>query len=280
MKSSALRALLSIVLFVAAARADYPERPMLSQKAIIVQRVGLTDITVTYHRPKVKGRKVWGELVPYDRVWRAGANEATTVNFTDDVVIEDHPLAAGTYSFFVIPTKTLWKVIFNTDTDQWGAFSMDTNRNALSLTVKPESVPHEEYLSYSFTDLEFTSAKMLLKWEKLGISLKIQVHTEATLALLDEEAITAAWQQLHNTAHTYYEQGIHWDKAMAAIDKSISIDENDGNLLTKAQLLAQGGRKSEAVRVAERAIHVGKEKNPTFDPGMLERLMKEWGKKD
>lgn len=251
----------------------------VSQGASVSQTIGLTDVSVTYHRPGVKGREIWGKLVPYDQVWRAGANEATTVTFSDDVTIAGKQLKAGAYSFFVTPRHGDWTVIFNSQPKQWGAYSYDSTKDALKFSVKPETAAHEEWLSYSFSDLTMSSVKLVLRWEKIALPITIEVSTDANMVSANSAAVTAAWQQLSGYARYCLDSKTNLDKGLDAIEESIAINENAGSLRTKAELLAQSGKAKDAVTVAEKAIKVGKAANPKFDPSDLEKLMDEWKKK-
>src|SRR5690349_24176948 len=123
MNSAKLCLSVSLALLPAAAQSFITAVPRQSQRAAAVQRIALTDITVTYHRPLVGGRKVWGGLVPYGQVWRAGANENTTIEFSDPVTVEDHPLAKGTYGLHMIPTAESWTIIFSNNATSWGSFT-------------------------------------------------------------------------------------------------------------------------------------------------------------
>jgi len=136
--------------------------------------LGTARVDIIYGRPAVKGRKIWGELVPYGRVWRAGANEATTVTFSTAVTVEGHPLAAGTYSFFTIPTDKEWTVIFNRVANQWGAFNYNAEFDALRFTTKPLEMPSEEYLQYAVDVNGANTGHIVLHWEKLAISLMVE----------------------------------------------------------------------------------------------------------
>lgn len=147
----------------------------LSPKAEIKQQVGLTDVQILYGRPGVKGRTIWGKLVPYDAVWRAGANEATKITFSTDVVIEGKKLKKGSYSFFAIPGKKEWTLIFNKVSDQWGAFEYNESQDALRIKVKPEKGSWQEWLAYTITKVSDTSSIIKLEWEKLKIPFKVEV---------------------------------------------------------------------------------------------------------
>jgi len=154
----------------------------VSPKAGIMQTVGLADITISYSRPGVKGRTIWGGLVPYDKVWRAGADEATKFTFGKNVIIEGKKLNAGSYGFFIIPAKNEWTLIFNKVADQWGAFEYNESEDALRIKVKAQSNNFQEWLTYTFSDMKVNtegkqnSAIVSLVWEKLKIPFKIETQ--------------------------------------------------------------------------------------------------------
>jgi len=153
---------------------DYLKKLRVSPKAEIMQAVGLTKVTISYSRPGVKGRKIWGALVPYDKVWRAGADEATKITFSTDVKIEGKKLTAGSYSFFVIPAKKEWTVIFNKVADQWGAFEYNEAEDAIRLKIKPKTGEFEEWLRYEVTKTGDYTANINLIWEKQRIIMKVE----------------------------------------------------------------------------------------------------------
>lgn len=154
-------------------------QPRVSPMASVSQTIGeSTEITVTYNRPGVKGREIWGKLVPYDKVWRSGANEATTISFSDDVQIEGQALAAGTYALFTIPAKNEWTVIFNKKADQWDAYDYDSKDDALRIKTTAETASNMEWLDYAFEQLDGASAVLALRWEKLKVPFRIE--TQAT----------------------------------------------------------------------------------------------------
>src|SRR5437762_9309143 len=165
----------------ASVRADL-NLPDVSQLAVIKQRIALTDIKVTYHRPLVNGRKIWGGLVPLGEVWRAGANENTTIDISDAVTIEGQPLPKGTYGLHMIPTADSWTVIFSKMAGAWGSYSYSQAEDALRVTVKPRPNEMEEALEYEFEDLKPESSTVTLKWEKLAVSFKVAISDEATVA--------------------------------------------------------------------------------------------------
>src|SRR5947209_15776697 len=145
----------------------------VSQWGTVEQRVGLTDITIVYHRPEVGGREIWGKTVPFGKVWRAGANENTTITFSDDVSVEGKPLAAGTYGLHTIPDKDQWAIIFSKNSTSWGSFSYDEKEDALRVIVKPHAAEAFEQLTYTFEDVKPESAVATLRWETLAVPFQI-----------------------------------------------------------------------------------------------------------
>lgn len=159
-----------------------------SLKASVTQRLGTdTDITIDFSRPGVKGRKIWGELVPFGLApgnkysndkpypWRAGANENTTIEFNKDLLIEGQKLPAGKYGIHMIPSEKDWIIIFSKKNAEWGSFSYDEKEDALRVTVTPVKAPFQEWLTYGFDDLNGTSATAYLHWEELKIPFKIEL---------------------------------------------------------------------------------------------------------
>ncbi len=155
---------------------DNEKKIRVSPKAEVKQTIGLIDVTISYSRPGVKGRTIWGQLVPNEKVWRAGADEATKFTFSSDVVIEGKKLKKGSYSFFAIPSKGEWTIIFNKVADQWGAFEYNEAEDALRVKVKPKDNSYQEWLAYTFTKTGEKSASVSLEWEKLKVPFKIEVQ--------------------------------------------------------------------------------------------------------
>src|SRR6266704_3185245 len=155
--------------------------PRVSQRGSVTQRIGMTDITINYHRPAVSGREIWGKTVPYGKVWRAGANENTTIAFSDDVMVEGKPLAAGTYGLHTIPDKDQWTIIFSKNATSWGSFSYDEKEDALRVSAKPHAAESFDVLTYVFEDVKEDSAAATLRWEKLAVPFRISVDVKAVV---------------------------------------------------------------------------------------------------
>src|SRR5262252_4202839 len=147
--------------------------PRASQHALVSQRIGITDITINYHRPLVNGRQILGKVAPYGQVWRAGANENTTITFTDPVTIEGQLLDKGTYGLHMIPGENEWTVIFSKNYTSWGSFSYDQKEDALRVTVKPQPAEFHDALTYDFDEVKPDSALVTLRWDKTAVPFRV-----------------------------------------------------------------------------------------------------------
>jgi hypothetical protein len=254
---------------------DLPQRrvPMISQGQQIKQVIGLSEVTITYHRPGVKGREIWGGLLPYDQVWRVGANEPTLVTFSDPVSIDGNKLSAGTYRFLAIPGKTEWTLIFNAETKNWGTV-YDAKYDSLKIKVQPESNQFQEWLSFSFTDLTPSSARVVIAWEKLKVSFKTEFNTSAKM-----DASVGDWRVLNQAARYAITEKVYPEQGLAWVDRSIALNRNAGNLRTKAELLALQGKYKEAIPLAEESIKLAKAQNPSANVSATEQLIVDWKKK-
>jgi hypothetical protein len=175
----ALSVLFSFLLSFQAESLAQDQEVRASLKASVMQRIGVdTDITIVYSRPGVKGRKIWGGLVPYNEVWRAGANENTTFEVSKDVLINGQKLPAGKYGLHMLPGEKEWTIIFSKDNSAWGSFSYKKDDDALRITVTPKEAPDQEWLSYGFENLAGTSATAYLWWEKLKVPFEVEVAVE------------------------------------------------------------------------------------------------------
>src|SRR5277367_542185 len=149
--------------------------PRQSQHAVVTQRIGITDITVNYHRPLANSRQIWGKVVPYGQVWRAGANENTTIAFTDPVMVEGQALDKGTYGLHMIPGENQWTVIFSKNANSWGSFTYKQDEDALRVTVKPQAAEAHDALAYDFDDLKSDSATITMRWDKVAVPFRVSV---------------------------------------------------------------------------------------------------------
>jgi len=232
--------------------------PDVSQAATIKQRIALTDVTIDYHRPVVNGRKIWGALVPYGQVWRAGANENTTFEVTDPMTIEGQALAKGTYGLHMIPTADSWAIIFSKTTTGWGSYSYKQDEDVLRVTVKPRALTdNEEALEYEFEDLKASSATVTLKWEKMAVPFKIAVSDQTTLANIEAQMKGRGqftWQAPDEAATFCLTHNLNLEEGLKWADMSIANEERFDNLSTKVDLL--------------RALHKDDDANKTWTKAM------------
>jgi DUF2911 family protein len=255
-RTSILFSALAVLTLGASVRADL-SLPDVSQLAVTKQRVGLTDIKITYHRPLVNGRKIWGGLVPLGEVWRAGANENTVIDVGSDITVEGKPLSKGTYGLHMIPTADTWTVIFSNMSTAWGSYTYDQKEDALRVTVKPRPNEMEEALEYEFEDLKADSATVTLKWEKIAVPFKVAVPDEATFANISGQMRGRAqyeWESCNQAANFCLTRKIHLDEGMKWVTLSIQNEERFENLTTKADLLKAMNKPDDAKKTWEQAI--------------------------
>jgi tetratricopeptide (TPR) repeat protein len=232
--------------------------PRDSQQAVVTQRIGITDISIHYHRPLVKGRTIWGKVVPYGEVWRAGANENTTIAFTDAVNIEGKPLPAGIYGLHMIPKENEWTIIFSNIHAAWGSFTYREADDALRVAVKPQPSEMHEALTYDFDDVKPDSAVATLRWEKLAIPVRISVDVHAVVqASLHNQLqglVQYTWEAWDDAASYILAQKYDLDGALQYEETSIRIEPRFDNYLTKSHILEAMGRKDEAEAAKNQAL--------------------------
>jgi hypothetical protein len=267
--------------------------PRPSQKASVMQRVGITDVTITYSRPAVKGRKIFGDapadsyakgeatldnqykrpegmaIVPYGHVWRTGANEATQFVITDDVMINGQKLAAGSYSLHTIPAKDEWTIVFNGTANQWGSFNYDPAKDTLRVKAKPQSLKeNQEWMMFTIDPVTEDSATVNIRWEKVSVPFTVTVDTVGITMAKARPLLAAAkpddWRIRYNVGsfaveHKLTDEGMKLlSEALAIVDDSIKSSETYGNLAGRANILFTMGRKDEAFAAADKAIVFGK----------------------
>src|SRR5260221_85245 len=232
--------------------------PTLSQRAISTQHIGLTDITIDYCRPLVGGREIWGKAVPYGPVWRSGANENTTISFTDDVSVEGRALPAGTYGLHTIPTADQWTIIFSKNSTSWGSFSYDEKEDALRVTVKPTPSAAFDTLTYTFDDVKPDSAAATMRWEKLAVPFRVSVDVKAaTLKSIRNQLRSVGgfnWTGYDEAANWCLDNNYNLEEALKWEDTSIQNEDRFENLETKSRILDAMGKKDEASKTLSAAF--------------------------
>ena len=256
------------------------ELPRPSPLAKVTQDVGLTTITVDYSQPGVKNRKIWGGLVPFDKMWRTGANRATKIVFSRDVTFAGKPVPAGTYALFTIPTKGDWTVILNKRADQPGtAQNYKQDEDLLRVQLKPKAGAFRERMTFFFSNFGDDKTLLDLEWEKVRVEITIRVNTADEMASR-LRGLDDAWRSYANAARYMLETKKDYDTGLKYIDQSLSLKEEWFNLWIKAQLLAAKGNYKEAYPLAEKAYAIG-EKNPGgfFLEGEVKSALSQWKKK-
>ncbi|HEY6435984.1 MAG TPA: DUF2911 domain-containing protein [Ignavibacteriaceae bacterium] len=232
--------------------------PDASQHATVMQQVGLTEIKIDYHRPGVKERQVWGVLVPYNQVWRAGANENTTISFSTEVIIARKNVPAGIYGLHMIPTETDWTIILSRDYRAWGSFFYIEGNDLMRFTVTPQSSDFQEWLMYSFDEATPNSTTASLKWDKLKISFNIEIDLHKQI--LDDMAIQLTgipgffWNGWNQAAMYCYVNTIDLEQGIKWAERSISINKTVANMYTKALLLADLNKADESAELKKEAF--------------------------
>jgi tetratricopeptide (TPR) repeat protein len=206
---------------------------------------------------------VWGTLVPYGQVWRAGANQNTTVSFSTPVTVNGTALAAGTYGLHMIPTAGDWTVIFSKETGAWGSFSYDEKEDAVRVTAKPEAAPYQERLGYTFDEPTADSVVLALRWEKLRVPLALRIDLGRTVLENYKAQLRGlprfGWQGWNQAANWAAQNGIDLDDAMAWADRSIAMNRNFANLRTKALVLTKEGDTAGAGALTKEAVSIATE---------------------
>ncbi len=251
--------------------------PRPSPDATVSQFVGITKITIDYSSPAVKERKIWGELVPFGQIWRTGANEVTSITFSDPVKVNGHELPAGTYGIHTIPGENEWEIIFSKDTKVDDPMTYDASKDALRIKVKPEQNPFTERMAFTITDVTENSANVNLIWENLKVTFKVDVNTQELV--LQNARNSVDWRTLASAANYCLQQNVNLDEGFNWIQASTLITQNYNNMSILAQYYAKMNRKSEAITTMEKAIDYGSRlKNPPFDLENMKKLLADWKK--
>lgn len=237
--------------------------PKASPRATVSQTVGLTDISITYDRPGVNGRPIWGALVPWDSVWRAGANENTVIAFSSPVRVDGTDVPAGRYGLHMIPSRPDWTVILSRQANAWGSFSYDPAEDLLRVKVTPARGDFHERLVYTLDDPGDGGVFATLRWDTLAVPLAIQVDTRRVVADSLRQQLRGLgrffWQPWNQAAAWCAANGTNLREATAWADRSIGINENFTNLRVKAALLDKQGDVAGARALLARSLAVATE---------------------
>jgi hypothetical protein len=252
------------------------ELPAPSPSAKVVQEVGLTTITVEYSSPGVKGRKIWGELVPWDKPWRTGANAATKITFSRDVTFGGKPVPAGTYSIVTLPTQKGWTMALSKELGLWQGKTYDPKDDAARAPATTAAIPHRERLTFLFSNTADSDTSLDMEWEKLRVSVPIKADTAAQVQASIKAEIDNAWRMPNRAARYELETAKNYDTALKYAEMSIALRPTWFNNWTKAEVLAKKGNYAEARKFAQASWDLGEKDPGFFLKDAVSKALKEW----
>ncbi len=258
------------------------QAPQPSPMAKVEQKVGLTDVTLEYSRPGMKGREIFGNLVPYGEVWRTGANANTLISFSDDVQIGGKTLKKGTYSLYTKPGKDSWEVMFYSTTDNWGnPASWDESKVALKTTAEVTELPFDmETFTIFIDDLQNEGAVLNIVWSNVAAMVPFTVPTDAKTTASIERVMNGPTANDYFAAATYYhESGKDLKKAKEWVDKAVGMQDQDvfWMLRRKSLIEADLGMRKEAIATAKRSLAAAEKAKNADYVKMNKDSLKEWG---
>ncbi|HJV22965.1 MAG TPA: DUF2911 domain-containing protein [Holophagaceae bacterium] len=276
-----LPALLSLSLVAQDKPAPVRLTPLrVSPAATLTQDLGISQIKLSFARPAVKGRKIWGEVVPFGQVWRTGANAATNLTFSHPCKVAGKEIPAGTYALFAIPTEKAWTLILSKQAQIWGAYDYKQDQDVMRFEVMPEVAPFQEYLDYRVQVEDLDHARVELTWEKLRVAFPVAFdgkaiywkHLEDTLAKAPDTDLVP-WYQ---AAQYCFQTQTHQDKALAWSEKSVKIGESMWNYENRGRVLHWAGRTAEAIPFMEKAAALSRGKAPKEWTENVEKDVAAW----
>jgi len=254
------------------------ELPRPSPKGSVTQTVGLTDVSVAFSSPGVKGRKIWGEVVPFDQVWRAGANECTRLTLSTPISIEGKPVAAGSYCVFLLPQKSGWTFILSKNTEQAGSGDYKQSEDALRVPATASTIAVRERLAFTVIDFDDEKGTLAMEWETQRVAVKFTTGTRDKVLAQIRTLKGDEWGPYNSAARYLLGAGLEPALAMQLADRSIHLKETWNNVWTKAQLLHAAGKTSEALAAAQRAQTLGKASTNFFEADEVAKALVSWKK--
>jgi hypothetical protein len=256
--------------------------PRASQNAGATQTIGTTDLAIKYCRPGVKGREIWGKLVPWDKPWRTGANEITAFTTSDDITVEGQPLPAGTYGLVTIPGAEQWTIVFSKQKDMWGSLDYDPKQDQLRVTVKPQPADAMEWMQFTFDATSADACELALRWEKLRVPVKIAVDVKGRVLAAARAEVAAAkpddWRTPYRAASYANDNDLVLDEASTWAANALKVKENFQTLSLSARFARRAGRNSDAVTQMKKALALGKaDKDVEAEQiSPMEKMLAEW----
>ena len=252
--------------------------PRPSPHGSVTQTVGTTDITVAYSAPGVKGRKIWGEVVPFDKVWRAGANECTKLTVSTPISIEGKPIAAGSYCVFLLPQKSGWTFILSKNLEQAGSDEYRQSEDALRVPATASTIPLRERLAFTVIDFDDEKGTLAMEWETQRVGVRFTTGTHEKVMAQIRALKGDDWAPYNAAARYLLNAGTEPALAMQLVDRSIKLKETWNNVWTKAQLLHAAGKGSEALALAQKAQTLGKGSANFFASDDVAKALVSWKK--
>ena len=278
-----MKSLIPLLMLFLAGTVLAQELPQPSPAAEMEQMIGLTEVEVEYSRPGAKGRIIFGDLVPYNSIWRTGANKATAITFGDDVTFGGTEVKAGTYSLFTIPGEKEWTVMLNTETELWGAGNYDKENEVVIIKVKPTKTgDFYETFTISFDNISEEGADLNIVWENTKVSVKVGVDTEAAAWKNVESAIAeaeGAWRVYTRAADYAARSGKNLDKAIGWTEKSLEMNEYWWTYWVQAEVYAAKSDFKSAQKSLKKSISLGEEIDGWGYGERLNKLMEEYKSK-
>ena len=271
-------ALALLTLLLATTLSAAIQLPQASPAETITHEIGISKVTIAYHRPAVKGRKIWGGLVPTDKVWRLGANNATTIELSHDALINGNKVPAGTYALFAIPAANEWTFILNKEPKQWGSYFHKPEQDLLRFNVKPQPAEMHEWFDIDVVPVSDRALRVDVAWEKVRVPFTIEFDVPGLVwKQIDERLASkdANWEDFHQAARYAMTTDMRADDAMKWIDKAMET-ESFWNYELKARLLEKRGRLDEAIPLMEKAKELSKGKAPQEYVDGLDRDIAAW----
>lgn len=264
-----------IFLFLFLSSSFAQELPQPSPRSELEQRVGLTDVTIDYSRPGVKEREIFGGLVPYDELWRTGANKATSIEFSKSVRIQDKEVPAGKYSFFTIPGKQKWTLILNKKTELWGTNGYKKKHDLMRFKVEPEDLGEKrERMTFLISDITPNSANIELEWANVRVSFPIEVDTDKHAMKNIEETLSEVPGKYASSARYALRSNKHYEKALGWANTSIDLEEGWYNNWIKGELLMRMERYEEAYDAMKRSKELGDKAESFFYEDKVKKQLK------
>lgn len=274
-----MKKIITTLSFVLAAFTSFAQDlPKPSPLGTVSQKIGVTDIKLEYSRPSVKDRIIFGDLVPFDKLWRFGANSCTKMTTTSSLYFNEGELKAGTYSLFAIPSKNSWEIIFNTDTDQGGTEDYSMEKDALRVKVVPKENSKTETFTLTVDNITDESATFTVLWANTRVDIPFKVKTDELAKKNIEESIGGIDKIYNNAANYYYGSLKDYKKALEYVEKSIAMKETYGNLFLKARIIYELGQKDEAVKLANKALDIAKVAEAKGYMNFIETTLTKWAK--